>query len=356
MASVQPDIDATVEARVQAALNEEMDAEPADDATEPTRLERVRERGFLDCAVVDDLPGFGSLDDAGNNIGFDVDLCRAVSAAVLGDPAAVEWRMPYLPPGPSERRSKEVDILSRHTAWTSSRDALWGNFAPTMFYGGQGFMVRKDSGITDPLELIGTAVCVAVGTDAELNLQDFSNRNVRDLTVFTVEDTDAALTAYETGQCDSVTDGNFQLASLRSTLNHPEDHVVLPGTITEEPLGLVVPYGGDQWYDIVKTVMAILIYAEAYGVTSDNMPTTPTGRTQVDRLLGLGGSFGQDHMGLKITVAQDVIKAVGNYGEIYDRNLTPLGLAREGSRNALWSDAPCTDCPRGGQIYAAPLR
>ena len=148
------------------------------------------------------------------------------------------------------------------------------------------------------------------------------------------------------------------MAALGTALSDRDAHTILPETISEEPLGPVVPHGDDQWFDIVKTVMGILIYSEAYGIDSSNVPTATTGDTKVDRLFGLEGSFGQDVLGLEQTAAQDVIRSVGNYGEIYDRNLGPDGidLPREGGRNALWADAPCTDCPKGGQIYAAPLR
>ena len=164
--------------------------------------------------------------------------------------------------------------------------------------------------------------------------------------------------AYEEGECDAFTNDHSQLGSLRTALANPDGHEILPEYISEEPLGPVVPHGDEQWFDIVKTVMAILIYSEAYGVTSDTVPETPTGSYNVDRLFGLAGSFGQQTLGLRLTVARDVIGAVGNYGEIYDRNLGAggLGLIREGSRNALWHAAPCTDCPKGGQIYAAPPR
>ena len=325
---------------------------------EGSRLAAVKERGRVICASRDDVPGYGGLDAAGNNVGFDIDLCRALATAVLGDPNAIEIRLITAAERGPTIQSGEVDMLVRTVTWTSSRDAGWGNYAQTMFYDGQGFMVREDSGVTDALDLAGATVCVTLGTTTELNLQDFSNQNGLNLTVSTFEDTDAVVAAYDAGQCDSFTNDNSQLAALRTALSNPADHVILPNTISEEPLGPVVPHGDDQWFDIVKTVMGILIYGEAYGVSQGAVPGTETGNTKVDRLLGLSGSFGQEELGLSETVAQDVLKAVGNYGEIYDRNLGPSGinLPREGGRNALWANAPCTDCPKGGQIYAAPLR
>ena len=322
------------------------------------RLEEVKDRGKVICASRNDVPGYGSLDSAGNNVGFDIDLCRAVAAAVLGNPGAIEIRLITAAERGPTIQSGEVDLLVRTVTWTTSRDAQWGNYVQTMFYDGQGFMVRKDLGISSALELSGATVCVTQGTTTELNMQDFSNQNGLNITPLTFEDTDAVIAAYENGQCDAFTNDNSQLAALGTSLANRDDHVILPETISEEPLGPVVPHGDDQWFDIVKTVMGILIYGEAYGVSSASLPAAATGDTKVDRLLGFEGSYGQESMGISLTAAQDVIRTVGNYGEIYDRNLGPGGinLPREGGRNALWSDAACTGCPKGGQIYAAPLR
>ncbi|MDE2780447.1 MAG: amino acid ABC transporter substrate-binding protein [Chloroflexota bacterium] len=347
-AAPAPDIEATVEARVQEAM--------ADSGPPAGRLELVRERGVLVCAGNDTLAGFGFLDADGNIRGFDVDLCRAVAAAVLGDPDALELRpTPAAERGPV-MQSGEIDMMSRNTTWTTSRDVQWGNFAQTMFYDGQGFMVPRSMGVSTIQELQDASICVQQGTTTELNLQDFSNQNGMNFAITTFPDNVSTETAYSGGQCDAMTTDRSGLVSTRQGLANPDDHIILPGTISEEPLGPVVPSGDDQWYDIVKMVMAILIYAEAYGITSDNVPTAVTGNTPVDRLLGLEGSYGQEGLDLDVAVAQTVIKSVGNYGEIYDRHLAPLGIAREGSRNALWSAAPCVDCPKGGQIYAAPLR
>ena len=326
-----------------------------------SRLETVKERGTVICASRNDVPGYGSLDADGNNVGFDIDLCRALAAAVLGDPNAIEIRLISAAERGPTIQSGEVDMLVRTVTWTTSRDAQWGNYAQTMFYDGQGFMVRKDLGISSALELKDASVCVTQGTTTELNLQDFSNQNSLNITPLTFEDTDAVVAAYENEQCDAFTNDRSQLAALGTALQNRDDHVILPETISEEPLGPVVPHGDDQWFDIVKTVMGILIYAEAYSVTSANVPTAATGDTKVDRLFGLPGTenaFGQESLGLDNTVAQNVIRAVGNYGEVYSRNLGPDGinLPRENGRNALWADATCTDCPKGGQIYAAPLR
>ena len=340
-------------------LAEAMAMEPATGET-GNRLAAVKERDRVICASRNDVPGYGFLDANQNNVGFDIDLCRALAAAVLGDPNKIEIRLITAAERGPTIQSGEVDMLVRTVTWTTSRDAQWGNYAQTMFYDGQGFMVNKEAfpGVTSALDLQGASVCVTQGTTTELNLQDFSNQNGLNITPLTFEDTDAVVSAYDSGQCDAFTNDRSQLAALGTSLSDPNAHLILPETISEEPLGPVVPHGDDQWFDIVKTVMAILIYAEAYEVNSGNVPTAATGNTPVDRLFGLEGSFGQEPLGLGNTVAQDVIRTVGNYGEIYERNLGPNGinLPREGGRNALWADAPCSDCPKGGQIYAAPPR
>ena len=323
------------------------------------RLQTVRDRGTLICASRNDVPGFGYLDAAGNNVGFDIDLCRAVAAAVLGDPDAIEIRLITAAERGPTIQSGEVDLLVRTVTWTASRDAHWGNFAQTMLYDGQGFMVRKDLGVASALDLKDVAVCVASGTTTELNLEDFSKRHNLNITVKPFYYTEELLSAYQEGECQAFTNDHSQLAPLRShVLDDPQAHVILPEIISEEPLGPVVPHGDDQWFDIVKTVMAILIYGEAYDISQDSIPRASTGDSRVDRLLGIEGSFGQERLGLSRTVAQDVLRAVGNYGEIYNRNLGSGGLnvPREGGPNALWAHAPCQDCPKGGQIYAAPLR
>ena len=358
-----------------ACNNEESAApapEPAMAATEPaeatampggggSRLDAVKTRGKVICASRNDVAGYGYLDASGNNVGFDIDLCRALAAAVLGDPDAIEIRLISAAERGPTIQSGEVDMLVRTVTWTTSRDAQWGNYAQTMFYDGQGFMVNKSLGISSALGLQGASVCVTQGTTTELNLADFSSQNGLNVEVLTFEDTAAVSAAYQSGQCDAFTNDRSQLAAIGSGFQNRADHVILPETISEEPLGPVVPHGDDKWFDVVKTVMAILIYSEAYGVAMDNVPSTATGDVKVDRLFGLEGaenSYGQEALGISNTAAQDVIRGVGNYGEIYDRNLGPAGinLPRENGRNALWASAPCGDCPKGGQIYAAPLR
>ncbi len=343
------------------ALQKELDAAKAMGSEEMmgSRLDTVRQRGKVICASRNDVPGYGALDAAGNNVGFDIDLCRALATAVLGDPNAIEIRLITAAERGPTIQSGEVDMLVRTVTWTTSRDASWGNYAQTMFYDGQGFMVPAKLGVTSAYELGGAAVCVTAGTTTELNMADFFRQNGLDYNPKVFEDTDVVLESYKSGSCDVFTNDRSQLAALRSALPNPEEHVILPETISEEPLGPVVPHGDDQWFDIVKTTMGLLIFAEAYGIDSGNVDAVAAGdNVKAKRLLGTEGSFGQDELGLDQNVGQAIIKAVGNYGEIYERNLGADGvdLPREGGRNALWADAPCQDCPKGGQIYAAPLR
>ena len=334
-------------------------AETADEKAASSRLDAVRARGRVVCAAVTDTPGFGFLDEAGNITGFDIDLCRAVAAAVLGDADAIDVRKIKASERGPILQSGEVDMLVFVTTWTTSRDTYWGNFVQTMFYDGQGFMAPTSLGVGSSYELGGASVCVTAGTTTELNMADFFRQNALDYDARVFEETPVALESYASGACDAFTSDRSALTALRGTLADPQGHVILPETISEEPLGPVVPHGDEQWFDIVKAVMGILIYAEAYGVHSGNVDEMAgSDNVKVKRLLGTEGSFGQEGLGLEETVAQTVIRSVGNYGEVYDRHLGPGGidLPREGSRNALWADAPCSDCPKGGQIYAAPLR
>ena len=318
---------------------------------EGSRLDRVREADVLVCGSRHDVAGYGSLDDSGRNIGFDIDLCRAVAAAVLGDGEKVEVQ----PFAASERgpalQSGNIDMMARTVTWTTSRDAQWGDYTYTTFYDGQGFMVPKSLGVSSAHDLSGAAVCVISGTTTELNMSDFFRQNSYEYNPKVFEENDAAREAYLSGSCDVFTNDRSQLAAIRSSFTNPDDHVILPETISEEPLTPVVPHGDTQWFDLVKTIMAGLIYAEAYGVTGDNIDEVIAGdNAKAKRLLGVEGSFGQESLGLSDTVMQDVLRAVGNYGEVYDRNLgpdTPINLPRTG-RNRLWID--------GGQIYAPPLR
>jgi general L-amino acid transport system substrate-binding protein len=314
-------------------------------------LQNVRDRGRLVCGSRTDLAGFGYLDDAGRNIGFDIDFCRAVAAAVLGDPEAVE----FVPLTAAERgpalQTGEIDVLARNVTWTSSRDAQWGNYTNVTFYDGQGFMVPVASGITELEQLDGATVCVTSGTTTETNLADAFRQRGMDFTPVVFEDTATVYSTYEGGGCDATTSDKSQLAAIQSGFADPEDHLVLDITISEEPLTPVTPTGDDNWFDIVKFVTFVLINAEQLGVTQDNLDEMlNSDEILIRRMLGVEGEFGQADLGLDADFAVDVLRAVGNYGEIYDRYLGPNGLAFTLPRgpNELWTN--------GGLIYAPPLK
>ena len=316
-----------------------------------SRLDIVKDRGSLICAGRTGLPGFGYLDSDGNNVGFDIDLCRAVAAAVFGDPTAVE----IVPITAADRgptiQAGEVDILTRNTTWTTTRDARWGNYTNIMFYDGQGFMVRADSGFTSVLDLDGATVCVTSGTTTEMNLTDFFRQNNMSFDLVAFEDAEDVFSTYEQGGCDALTSSKALLASARSDFVDSDAHVILPETISKEPMTPVVAHGDDQWFDLVKTVMYVLINAEELGVTRSNVDQQlDSDNIEIRRMLGVEGEFGQADLGLDADFAVDVLRAVGNYGEVYDRHMGPRGdaftLPRE--RNELWTN--------GGLIYAPPLR
>jgi len=340
---------AVIMAMLLAACGDDDDA--GDDPATSGRLGTVKERGNLIIAGRTDLAGFGFLDSSGKNIGFDIDLGRAVAAAIFGDPNAVEVR----PISASERgptiQGGEVDILTRNVTWTSSRDAQWGNYTNVMFYDGQGFMVRADSGFDSALALDGVTACVTSGTTTESNLADFFRQNGLDLTSVVFEDTASVYGAYESGRCDVTTSDKSQLAAIRSGFANANDHKILPETISKEPLTPVVPHGDDQWFDLVKLVMYVLINAEELDVTQANVDSMASSdNIAVRRMLGAEGEFGQADVGLDADFAVEVLQAVGNYGELYDRYMGPNGISFELPRhsNALWND--------GGLIYAPPLK
>ena len=316
-------------------------------------LARVQERGRVVCAGRTDLLGFGYLDADGGNIGFDIDLCRAVAAAVLGDPEAIE----IVPVTAAERgpviQTGEVDLLSRNVTWTSSRDSQWGNFTITMFYDGQGYMVRADSGIKSQDDMDGASVCVTSGTTTEKNLAaDFRERGL-DFEAVIFEDTTAVYNAFFEGRCDVTTSDRSQLAAIQAGSDNPDDYVILPMIISKEPLTPVVPHGDDQWFDIVKLVMYALINAEnpAYGITQANVDDVLAGENiKAKTVLGTEGDWGYSSLGLDADALANALRAVGNYGEIYNRYMGPDGIAFTLPRglNEHWTE--------GGLIYAPPIK
>jgi len=316
-------------------------------------LAAVKANGKVVCGVHTSLLGFGYLDENGRNVGFDIDFCRAVAAAVLGDPEAIEAvsitaadRGPVLQTG-------EVNIVTRNMTWTSKRDAEWGNFTWITFYDGQGFLVRKDSGITSLQDMDGATVCVTTGTTTEKNLAtSFADAGLTYEAV-TFEDTPSVYGAYVEGRCDVATSDKSQLAAARAGFENPDDHVILPVTISKEPLTPAVPTGDDQWFDIVKTVIWGLINAEEYGITSANVEQMKASENSgIRAMLGVPGEadWGYTALGLSPDALAKAIVAVGNYGEIYDRYFGPNGIAFQLDRglNNLWTN--------GGLMYAPPIK
>jgi general L-amino acid transport system substrate-binding protein len=322
---------------------------PAQASGQGEIMKRVRERGSVVCGGRTDLAGFGFLDDNGDNKGFDIDICKAVAAAVLGDPEAVE----IVPLTAAERgpalQTGEVDLLSRNVTWTSSRDAQWGNFTWIMFYDGQGFMVPTDSGITTIEQLDGATICVTSGTTTELNLADAFRQRGLNYTALSFEDTATVYGTYEDGRCDATTSDKSQLASVRTGFQDPSAHSILDITISKEPLTPAVPAGDDQWFDTVKMVLFGLVNAEEMGVTQANVEDMKSSdNVSVRRLLGAEGEWGQADLGLDADAVAKAVAAVGNYGEIYDRYLGPDALNIPRGPNRLWTD--------GGLLYAPPMR
>lgn len=321
------------------------------EAVETEIFDRVLERGKVVCGGRTDLTGFGYLDTDGNNIGFDIDLCRAVAAAVFGDPEAIEVvPLTAADRGPS-LQTAEVDLLTRNVTWTASRDSQWGNFTIIMFYDGQGFMIRKDSGITSTDEFDGATVCVTSGTTTEQNLADFFRQNNMTYEAVIFEETAAVYSAYEEERCDITTSDKSQLASVRSGFANPDDHLILDITISKEPLTPAVPHGDDVWFDLVKQVMFALINAEELGVTQANVEEMKGSENiNILRLLGQEGDWGYSDLGVDAEALAQAISAVGNYGEVYDRYMGPEGIAFTLPRgpNNLWTN--------GGVIYAPPIK
>ncbi len=320
-------------------------------AAHATTLEDVKAKKFVQCGVNTGLLGFASTDDKGEFKGFDVDYCRAVAAAVFNDPTAVK----YTPLTAKERftalQSGEIDMLARNTTWTMSRDSSLGlTFTGVNYYDGQGFMVRKSLGVASALELGGASVCVQTGTTTELNLADYFKRNNMQYNPVVFEKVEEVNAAYDSGRCDAYTTDASGLYSIRLTLTAPDDHIVLPEIISKEPLGPVVRQGDDQWFNIVKWVGFALVNAEELGVTAENAKSMMDSPNQeIRRLLGTDGTFGEG-IGLGNDWAANVIMAVGNYGEIFARNIgadSPLKIDR--GLNALWTT-------KGGIQYAPPIR
>ena len=319
-------------------------------AAQTSTLDTVKGRGQLQCGVSTGLAGFGAPNDAGQWQGLDVDICRAVSAAVFKNVDKIK----FVPLTAKERftalQSGEIDLLSRNTTWTMSRDTAAGlNFTGISYYDGQGFMVKKTLDVVSAKELSGASICVQTGTTTELNLADYFRSNKIEYNPVVFEKLSEALAAYNAGRCDAFTTDVSQLYSIRLTLGNANDHIVLPEIISKEPLGPVVRQGDPHWANIVRWTLFAMINAEELGVTQGNVDQMKASKNpSVRRLLGVEGEYGAA-VGLDNDWAYQIIKLVGNYGESFDRNVgagSPLGIAR--GQNALWRD--------GGLQYAPPIR
>jgi len=320
-------------------------------------LSDTKARGMLRCGVSQGLPGFSNPDESGNWSGIDVDVCRAVAAAIFGKGG--DEKVEYFPVSAKERFTKlqagEYDVLSRNTTWTLSRDADIGlTFNGVNFYDGQGFMVRKDLGITSALELDGATICTNTGTTTELNVADYFSTNGMEYELVAFEKADEVIAAYDAGRCDVHTTDKSGLAAQRTKTSQPSDHMVLGETISKEPLGPVTREGDEAWSDIVFWVLNALITADEIGITSTDVKNLVGDASQTPEIKRILGGHGQDtgvYLGLESDWAYWALFEVGNYGEMYERNVgmnTPLELAREGSPNASWKD--------GGLLFAPPIR
>ncbi|OYD85343.1 MULTISPECIES: amino acid ABC transporter substrate-binding protein [Azospirillum] len=314
-------------------------------------LDAVKSRGFVQCGVNAGLPGFGNPDSSGNWTGLDVDYCRAVAVALFNDPNKVK----FTPLSAQQRfpaiQSGEVDLLSRNTTVTLTRDTSVGlNFAPVTYYDGQGFMVNKKLGVKSAKELNGATVCVQAGTTTELNLADYFRSNNMSYNPVVIESNDEVNAAYFAGRCDVLTTDASGLAGTRAGVAPvPDDHIILPEIISKEPLAPAVRHGDDQWFDVVKWTVYATIQAEEMGITSKNVDEFVNSKNpEIQRVLGTSPGMGKA-LGLDEKWAYNVIKTMGNYGEIFERNVgtkTPLKLER--GLNALWTN--------GGLQYAMPIR
>src|ERR1700752_2025572 len=313
-------------------------------------LKTVKDRGMLSCGVSQGLPGFSSPDDKGNWTGLDVDICRAIAAAIFNDPSKIK----FVPLSAKDRftalQSGEIDVLSRNTTWTISRDtSLGANFTGVTYYDGQGFLVKKSLKVKSALELNSASVCVQTGTTTEQNLADYFKGNNMKYEVIAFAGADETVKAYESGRCDVFTTDVSQLYAQRLKLANPNDHVVLPEVISKEPLGPMVRHGDDQWFDIVKWTLFAMVNAEELGVTQKNVDEmAKSDKPELKRAFGTDGNLGEQ-LGLTKDWLSRIVEAAGHYGESLERNpgsgSTP-GIAR--GLNQLWN--------KGGIQYAPPIR
>jgi general L-amino acid transport system substrate-binding protein len=320
-------------------------------AASAATLDDVKAKGFIQCGVTTGLAGFAAPNNEGKWEGFDVDFCRAMAAAIFGDPEKVK----YTPTTAKERftalQSGEIDVLARNTTWTFSRDVNLGfEFVGVNYYDGQGFMVKKSLGVKDGLELDGARVCVQSGTTTELNLADYFNANNMKFDSVVFDTADEVREAYLKDTCDVYTTDASGLYAQRAVIANPDEHIILPNIISKEPLGPLVRHGDNQWGDIARWTLNAMIESEELNINSANVDQlkAESQNPSIQRILGVSGDLGQA-LGLSNDWAYNIVKMVGNYGEVFARNLgegTPLNIAR--GLNAQWT--------KGGILYAPPLR
>ena len=313
-------------------------------------LARVKQRGAVVCGVSQGLPGFSNPDNHGNWTGIDVDLCRGIAAAIFADPAKVRFVGLAAKDRFTALQVGEIDVLSHDTTWTLARDAALGlNFTGVTYYDGQGFMVRRSAQVKSIRDLDGASICTQTGTTTELNVSDFFKANRLKYELIAFESADETMKSYESGRCDVFTNDISSLYAQRLKMAHADDHVILPDVISKEPLGPAVRQGDDQWFDVVRWTLFAMIDAEELGLTSQNIADARTSpNPEVRRFVGADGDSGAS-MGLSRDWAANVIRLVGNYGEVFDRNVgagSPLAIPR--GLNRLWS--------QGGIQYAPPVR
>jgi general L-amino acid transport system substrate-binding protein len=313
-------------------------------------LKTVKDRGMLSCGVSQGLPGFSTPDDKGNWTGLDVDICRAIAAAIFNDASKIK----FVPLSAKDRftalQSGEIDVLSRNTTWTLSRDtSLGANFTGVTYYDGQGFLVKKSLKVNSALELNSASVCVQTGTTTEQNLADYFKGNNMKYEVIAFGTADETVKAYESGRCDVFTSDVSQLYAERLKVANPADHVVLPEVISKEPLGPMVRHGDDQWFDIVKWTLFAMVGAEELGITQKNADEmAKSDKPELKRAFGTDGNLGEQ-LGLTKDWLSRIVKATGNYGESFERNVgsgSKLQISR--GLNNLWN--------KGGIQYSPPIR
>ncbi len=313
-------------------------------------LDNVKKADILKCGVSTGIPGFSTADSKGVWKGIDVDFCKSVAAAVLGDSSKVK----YIPMTAKERfvalASGEIDLLSRASTWTATRDTSLGvTFAGVNYFDGQGFLVNKKLGVTKAAELDGATFCIQAGTTTELNLTDYFKANKMEYKAVTYDTSGQTGDGFKKGRCDAITSDASQLAGIRSKMTNPNDYEILPDIISKEPLGPVVRQGDDQWFNIVKWTMFATLQAEESGVTKQNVDSQLKSKDpQVQRLLGVSGKAGEN-LGLDNKWAYRIVKQVGNYGQSYDATVgkdSPLEIPR--GQNKLWN--------KGGLMYPMPIR